>query len=73
MSEEINAIRNAIELNRQDTVDSILSHLGINEINEQTFQELLDIVSHQDIVRFKYIKALESQETVEHFLKDKLI
>lgn len=73
MSEELDVIQNAIELNRQQLVEELLAKLGIEEINENTFQELVALVEKSDITRHKYLKALESQQVVEHFLKDKLV
>lgn len=73
MSEEVEAIKNAIDLNRQSLVETMLGHLGIEEIDERTFQELKLMVEYADLERLKYIKALETQEVVEHFLKDRLI
>lgn len=73
MSEEIEVISNAIHTNRQNLVETMLSHLGIDEIDEQTFQELVIMVEYADHERLKYLKALETQEVVEHFLKDKLV
>ncbi|MCB9189148.1 MAG: hypothetical protein H6599_07675 [Flavobacteriales bacterium] len=73
MSQEVEIIRDAINVNRQNLVDAMLSHLGIEEIDEQTYQELLIMVAYADQERLKYLKALETQEVVEHFLKDKLV
>lgn len=73
MSIETDVIKNAIDLNRENLVDAILAHLGIEEINEQVFEELVAIVETADNQRLKYLKALESQQVVEHFLKDKLV
>ena len=73
MSQELEIINEAIDLNRQNLVESMLSHLGIDKIDENVFQELKAIVEYADIERFKYVKALQTQEVVEHFLKDKLV
>ncbi|CAG5085617.1 hypothetical protein [Parvicella tangerina] len=73
MSEEVEAIKNAIDLNRQSLVETMLGHLGVDEIDEQTFQELKLMVEYADHERLKYLKALETQEVVEYFLKDKLV
>jgi hypothetical protein len=73
VSQDIEIIKSAIELNRQKMVESLLAHLGVEEINEAIFQELIDIVEDADVERLKYLKALESQQVVEHFLKDKLV
>lgn len=73
MSQEIEIIKDAIHVNRQNLVDAMLSHLGIEEIDEQTYQELLIMVAYADQERLKYLKALETQEVVEHFLKDRLV
>ncbi len=73
MSQDIEVIKNAIELNRQQMLEDVLAHLGIDEINEGIFEDLIDIVNSADAQRLKYLKALESQQVVEHFLKDKLV
>lgn len=73
MSEEIDALNDAISLSRENLLESILAHLQINEINESDFQQLLALIEKEDKLRFKYSKALESQEVIEKVLKDKLI
>ncbi len=73
MSEEIEAIKDAIQLNKESLLEQILSYLEIDEISEEKFQDLLSIIEKEDTLRFKYMKALESQEVIESVLKDKLI
>ncbi len=73
MSEEIEAIKDAIQLNKESLLEQILSYLEIDEISEEKFQDLLMIIEKEDTLRFKYMKALESQEVIESVLKDKLI
>lgn len=73
MSEEIEALKDAIQLNKESLLEQILSYLEIDEISEEKFQYLLTIIEKEDNLRFKYMKALESQEVIESVLKDKLI
>jgi hypothetical protein len=73
MSEEIDALKDAIRLSRENLLENILAYLKIEEINEDDFQVLLELIEKEDLLRFKYAKALESQEVIESVLKDKLI
>ncbi len=73
MSEEIDALNDAIRLNREKLLENILAYLKIDEINEDDFQNLVGLIKNEDDLRFKYTKALESQEVIEHVLKNKLL
>ncbi|MCB9196922.1 MAG: hypothetical protein H6600_00540 [Flavobacteriales bacterium] len=73
MSEEIEALKNAIEISREQLTEDILAHLGIAELPEEIFNQIVLLIEKSDEKRFKYTKALESQEVVEFFLKDKLV
>jgi len=73
MSEETEALKEAIHLDRENLINLMLEKLGYSEIDENLFQELLLIVEASDIKRFKYSKALEGQEVVEKVLKDRLV
>lgn len=73
MSSEAVTLADAIQLNRQDLLDEILAKMGITEINEQVFQELLITLSQFDAKRDKFLKALEAQKVVDHFLTDRLV
>ncbi len=72
MSDEIQALKDAIRLSRENLLESILAHLQIDEIEESSFQQLLDLIEKEDALRFKYTKALESQEVIDYVLKNKL-
>ena len=73
MSDEIEALKEAIHLDRENLLNQILNKLGYTELDENTFQELLLLIENSDIKRFKYSKALEGQEVVEKVLKDRLV
>jgi hypothetical protein len=70
---DIEIIKNAIHLNRQQLLDELLSTLGVDEIDETLFQEMLECISRYDQERFRLNKALEGQEIVDTVLKDKLL
>ena len=72
MSDEISALKDAIHLSRENLLEAILAHLHIHEINEKNFQQLLTLIEDEDKLRFKYTKALESQEVIDYVLKNKL-
>lgn len=72
MSEEIAALKDAIHLSRENLLEAILAHLQIEEINEESFQQLIALIEKEDELRFKYSKALESQEVIDYVLKNKL-
>ncbi len=73
MSEVTDALKNAIELNREEFLNTLLERLGYSEISEEVFQELLTIIRENDSKRYKYIQALESQEVIDKVLQDRLI
>lgn len=72
MSKDLDTLREAIDLNRQQLVEAILARLGFEEVDEILYAELLTLVELEDAKRMKYIKALESQEIIDAVLKDKL-
>jgi hypothetical protein len=69
---DLEALKNTIELNRQELLDKILMSLGIEEIDELHFEEMLGILNDSDLLRDRYLKALDAQEVIELVLKDKL-
>ena len=73
MSEEITALKEAISLDREALLNDLLHQLGYDELDEVLFQQMLDIVATHDEKRFKYLKALESQQVIDHFMKNKLV
>ncbi len=69
---DIVVLKDAIYLNRQELLDHLLYKLGVNEIDHDVFEELLEIIDLQDIKRDKLLKALEAQSVIDAVLKDKL-
>ena len=53
MSEEIDALNDAIRLNRETILENILAYLKIDEINEDDFQNLVGLIKNEDDLRFK--------------------
>ena len=47
--------------------------MGYTEVEEDVFQDLLQLVDGSDAKRFKYSKALEGQQVVDKVLKDRLV
>ncbi len=72
-SEEILALKEAIALNRESLLNELLSSLNFEEINEELFQHLLEIISIRDKEIIKLNKALEAQEVINKVFKDGLI
>ena len=73
MSEEIEALTEAIQLEKENLLNLILERLGYTEVDEDLFQGLLQLIDAADAKRFKYSKALEGQQVVEKVLKDRLV
>ncbi len=73
MNPEIEALQEAISLSKENLLNSLLAELGYKEVDEELFQRLLEIVSNEDINRFKLTEALQSQTVIDKVLKDNLI
>ena len=73
MSEEIEALTEAIQLEKENLLNLILERLGYAEVDEYLFQDLLKLIDEADAKRFKYSKALEGQQVVDKVLKDRLV
>ena len=73
MSEEIEALSEAIQLEKENLLNLILERLGYTEVEEDVFQDLLQLIDGSDAKRFKYSKALEGQHVVDKVLKDRLV
>ena len=69
MSEETDALEEAIRLNREELLESILSHCNIKEISEERFQNLLSILVQRDEIYFKFEDTLRSQRVVDEVIK----
>lgn len=70
---EIEALKEAIHINRENLLNDLLAALNFDEINEGVFQELLKLIEQADGNTIKLTKALEAQEVIEKVLKDRLI
>lgn len=70
---EIEALKEAIHINRENLLNDLLAALNFDEINEGIFQELLKLIEQADGNTIKLTKALEAQEVIEKVLKDRLI
>ena len=70
---EIEALKEAIHINRENLLNDLLAVLNFDEINEGVFQELLKLIEQADGNTIKLTKALEAQEVIEKVLKDRLI
>ena len=73
MSEEIEALTEAIQLEKENLLNLILERLGYAEVDEDLFQDLLQLIDAADAKRFKYSKAIEGQQVVDKVLKDRLV
>lgn len=72
-NDEIEALKEALILNRENLLNDILATLNFEEINEQAFQQLLKVIEQADAITIKLTKALEAQEVIDKVLKDRLI
>lgn len=72
-NDEIEALKEAIVLNRENLLNDLLAALNYEEINEQSFQQLVQIIEQADNKTVKLTKALEAQEVIDKVLKDRLI
>lgn len=72
-NQEILALKEALILNREGLLNDLLAALNFDEINEQVFQQLLQLIEQADLTTVKLTKALEAQEVIDKVLKDGLI
>lgn len=70
---EIEALKEALILNRENLLNDLLAALNYDEINEQVFQLLIQVIEQSDLTTVKLTKALEAQEVIDKVLKDGLI
>jgi cell division protein FtsX len=70
---EILALKEALVLNRENLLNDLLAALNYDEINEQSFQDLIQIIEQAETNTVKLSKALEAQEVIDKVLKDGLI
>jgi len=65
-------LNQAISIQEEDLLNTLLSTLNINKIDEINFQKMLDIIKSSNKEIFRMLKALESQEIIDYVLKNKL-
>ncbi len=70
---EILALKEALVLNRENLLNDLLAALNYDEINEQLFQALTQLIEQAETNTVKLTKALEAQEVIDKVLKDGLI
>lgn len=70
---EILALKEALILNREGLLNDLLATLNFDAINEQIFQQLIQIIEQTDLTTVKLTKALEAQEVIDNVLKHGLI
>lgn len=70
---EIEALKEALVLNRENLLNDLLAALNFEEVNELVFQQLLKLIEQADANTVKLTKALEAQEVIDKVLKDGLI
>ncbi len=68
-SPEIDALKEAIRLNRENMLNDILLYLGFNEVEESRFQELLQLIEDAEKKSVKLNEALSAQEVINNVLK----
>ena len=70
-SPEIDALREAIRLNRENLLNDLLLYLGFNKIDEARFQEMLQLIEDAEKKSVKLSEALSAQEVIDKVLKNK--
>ncbi len=70
-SPEIDALREAIHLNRENLLNDLLLYLGFDNIDEPRFQEMLQLIEDAEKKSVKLNEALSAQEVINNVLKNK--
>ena len=68
----INALKEAISLHQETLLNDLLLIAGIEEIDEKTYQKMLQKIKEEDPKFIKLLKSLETQEIIELVLTNKL-
>ena len=68
----INALKEAISIHQETLLNDLLLIAGIEEIDEKTYQKMLQKIKEEDPKLIKLLKSLETQEIIELVLTNKL-
>ena len=68
----INALKEAISLHQKNLLNDLLLIAGIEEIDEKTYQKMLQKIKEEDPKLIKLLKSLETQEIIELVVTNKL-
>ena len=68
----INALKEAISLHQETLLNDLLLIAGIEEIDEKTYQKMLQKIKEEYPKLIKLLKSLETQEIIELVLTNKL-
>ncbi len=68
----INALKEAISFHQETLLNDLLLIAGIEEIDEKTYQKMLQKIKEEDPKLIKLLKSLETQEIIELVLTNKL-
>tara|TARA_B110000014_G_C20013712_1_gene525640 strand:+ start:469 stop:705 length:237 start_codon:yes stop_codon:yes gene_type:complete len=68
----INSLKEAIMLHQENLLNDLLLIASIEEIDEKTYQKMLQKIKAEDPKLIKLFKSLEAQEIIDHVLTNKL-
>ena len=68
----IKALKEAISLHQETLLNDLLLIAGVEEIDEKTYQKMLNKIKEEDPKLIKLLKSLETQEIIELVLTNKL-
>ena len=68
----INSLKEAIMLHQENLLNDLLLIASIEEIDEKTYQKMLQKIKAEDPKIIKLFKSLEAQEIIDHVLTNKL-
>ncbi len=68
MSDEIEALKEAVRINREQVIEDLLISIGFTDMDHNRFEQLISILEEHELRQFKITRALESQQIIEHVL-----
>ena len=68
----INSLKEAIMLHQENLLNDLLLIASIEEIDEKTYQKMLQKIKAEDPKLIKLFKSLEAQEIIDYVLTNKL-